>query len=180
MAYDINVVSGWSDWVSTVQIIAQNLEELGIAATVQTYDFAAFFDRLQKGDFDLTIYSGTSGHTPFGYYRSVMSNLTVTPIGELAAENYARYGNEEADALFEQFAATSDQAEQHEIANQLQMIYAETAPVIPLFPGPDWGEFNTMRFIDFPSEENPYALLAGYENPERLIELTTIKPRPEE
>ncbi|MDF3017619.1 MAG: extracellular solute-binding protein family 5 [Thermomicrobiales bacterium] len=140
MAYDINVVSGWSDWVSTVQIIAQNLEELGIAATVQTYDFAAFFDRLQKGDFDLTIYSGTSGHTPFGYYRSVMSNLTVTPIGELAAENYARYGNEEADALFEQFAATSDQAEQHEIANQLQMIYAETAPAIPLFPGPDWGE----------------------------------------
>ena len=60
------------------------------------------------------------------------------------------------------------------------MIYAETAPAIPLFPGPDWGEFNTMRFIDFPSEENPYALLAGYENPERLIELTTIKPRPEE
>jgi peptide/nickel transport system substrate-binding protein len=108
-----------------------------------------------------------------------MSNLTVTPIGELAAENYARYANEEADALLEQFAATSDEGEQHEIANQLQMIYAENAPAIPLFPGPNWGEFNTMRFIDFPSEENPYALLAGYEVPERLIQLTTIKPRPE-
>jgi peptide/nickel transport system substrate-binding protein len=180
MAYDINVVSGWSDWVSTVQIIAQNLQELGITATVQTYDFPAFFDRLQRGEFDLSIYSGSTGHTPFGYYRSVMSNLTVVPVGELAAENYGRYGNEEADALFEQFAATSDLDEQKEIVNQLQMIYAENAPLIPLFPGPDWGEFNTMRFIDFPSEENPYALLAGYENPERLIELTTIKPRPEE
>ena len=179
MAYDVNVVSGWSDWVSTVQIVAQNLEELGIAATVQTYDFAAFFDRLQKGDFDLTIYSGSGGPTPFGYYRSMMSNVTVMPVGELAAQNFARYGNEEADALLEQFAATSDQVEQQEIANQLQMIYAENAPAIPLFPGPDWGEFNTMRFIDFPSAENPYALLAGYENPERLIELITIKPRPE-
>ena len=176
LSYDINVVSGWSDWVSTVQIIAQNLEEVGIAAQVQTYDFAAFFDRLQKGDFDLTIWSGTSGHTPFGYYRSVMSNLTVVPVGELASENYARYGNEEADALLEQFAATADLDEQKEIVNQLQMIYAENAPAIPLFPGPDWGEFNTMRFTDFPSEENPYALLAGYENPERLIQLTTIKP----
>ena len=56
------------------------------------------------------------------------------------------------------------------------MLFADNAPLIPLFPGPDWGEFNTMRFTDFPSEENPYALLAGYENPERLIQLTTIKP----
>ena len=179
MVYDINVVSGWSDWVSTVQIIAQNLAEVGIEATVQTYDFGAFFDRLQNGDFDLTIWSGTSGHTPFGYYRSMMSNLTVVPIGEPAAENYARFGNEEADALLEQFAATADLDEQKEIVNQLQMLYAQNAPAIPLFPGPDWGEFNTMRFIDFPSEENPYALLAGYENPERLIQLVTIKPRPE-
>ena len=61
MSYDINVVSGWSDWVSTCQIMAQNLEEVGIAAQVQTYDFAAFYDRLQKGDFDLTIWSGTGG-----------------------------------------------------------------------------------------------------------------------
>ncbi len=36
-----------------------------------------------------------------------------------------------------------------------------------------------MRFTGFPSEENPYALLSAYENPERLIQLTTIKPRPE-
>jgi peptide/nickel transport system substrate-binding protein len=180
MTYDINVVSGWSDWVSTVQIISQNLEELGITAQVQTYDFAAFYDRLQKGDFDLSIYGSTGGPTPFNFFRSMMSTATVTPIGEVAAENFGRYGNEEADALLEQFAGTSDEAEQQEIANQLQMLYAESAPAIPLFPGPNWGEFNTMRFIDFPSEENPYALLAGYENPERLIQFVTIKPRPEE
>ena len=53
--YDINVVSGWSDWVSACQIMAQNLEEIGIKATVQTYDFSAWFDRVQKGDFDLSI-----------------------------------------------------------------------------------------------------------------------------
>jgi peptide/nickel transport system substrate-binding protein len=180
MSYDINVVSGWSDWVSTVQIIAQNLEEIGITAQVQTYDFAAYIDSLQKGEYDLSISWSSGGPTPFGYYRGVMSTVTVAPVGEVSAENFGRYGNEEADALLEQFAATSDQAEQQEIVNQLQMIFAENAPALPLFPGPDWGEFNTMRFIDFPSEENPYALLAGYENPERLIQLTTIKPAPEE
>jgi peptide/nickel transport system substrate-binding protein len=180
MTYDINVVSGWSDWVSTVQIIAQNLEEIGITAQVQTYDFAAYIDSLQKGEYDLSISWSAGGPTPFGFYRGIMSTVTVPPVGEVSAENFGRYGNEEADALLEQFAATSDQAEQQEVANQLQMIYAENAPAIPLFPGPNWGEFNTMRFIDFPSEENPYAKLAGYENPERLIQLTTIKPAPEE
>lgn len=176
LSYDINVVSGWSDWVSTVQIIAQNLADIGIEAKVQTYDFAAYFDRLSKGDFDLSIWSGQVGPTPYTYYRNVMGSVMVVPVGDVSAQNFHRYGSPDADALLEQFAATADADEQHEIANQLQMIFAESAPLIPLFPGPVWGEFNTMRFTDFPSEENPYALLAGYENPERLIQLTTIKP----
>ncbi len=176
LSYDINVVSGWSDWVSTVQIIAQNLADIGIEAKVQTYDFAAFFDRLAKGDFDLSIWSGNMGPTPFTYYQSAMASVMVVPLGEIAAQNFHRYGNTEADALLEQFVATADLDEQHEIANQLQMLFAENAPLIPLFPGPNWGEFTTLRFTDFPSEENPYAKLAGYENPERLIQLTTIRP----
>ncbi len=180
MTYDLNVVSGWSDWVASCQIMAQNLEEVGITASVQTYDYAAFYDRLSKGDFDLQIWSGGVGPTPYTYYRNVMGSVMVVPVGEAAAQNFHRYGNPEADDLLEQFAATADPDEQQAIADQLQMIFVENAPLIPIFPGPDWGEFNTMRFIDFPSEENPYALLAGYENPERLIQLTTIKPRPEE
>jgi peptide/nickel transport system substrate-binding protein len=108
-----------------------------------------------------------------------MGSVMVVPVGEAAVQNFHRYGNPDADALLEHFVATADEAEQREISDQLQMIYVENAPLIPLFPGPDWGEFSTRRFIDFPSEENPYALLAGYENPERLIQLVTIKPRPE-
>jgi peptide/nickel transport system substrate-binding protein len=179
LQYDLNVVSGWSDWVAACQIMAQNLEEVGIAATVQTYDYAAFYDRLSKGEFDLQIWSGQVGPTPYTYYRNVMGSVMVVPVGEGAVQNFHRYGNPDADALLEQFVATADPEEQRAISDQLQMIYVENAPLIPIFPGPDWGEFNTTRFIDFPSAENPYALLAGYENPERLIQLVTIKPVPE-
>lgn len=176
MAYDINVVSGWSDWVSACQIMAQNLEDLGITATVQTYDFSAWFDRVQKGDFDLSIGWSSDGPTPFNFYRGAMSGSTFVEVGELATENWHRYVSEAADELLDQFAASTDQAEQMEIAAQLQMLFAEEAPALPLFPGPHWGEYNTMRFTDFPNEENPYAVLAGYDNPERLFALTTIKP----
>ncbi|MBA2519127.1 MAG: ABC transporter substrate-binding protein [Chloroflexia bacterium] len=176
MSYDLNVVSGWSDWVSSCQIMAQNLGDLGITVRVQTYDFPAWFDRVTQGDFDLSIGWSSNGPTPFNFYRGAMSSSTFVEIGEVATENWQRYVSEAADELLTRFAAATEEAEQMELANQLQMIYAEEAPGIPLFPGPSWGEFNTMRFTDFPSADNPYAVLSAYLNPDRLIMMTTIKP----
>jgi ABC-type transport system substrate-binding protein len=44
--YEVLCVSGWSDWVRASQIIARNLREVGVAATVRTYDFGAWFQRV--------------------------------------------------------------------------------------------------------------------------------------
>ncbi len=63
---------------------------------------------------------------------------------------------------FPQFAASTDEAEQKDLVNQLQMLYVEQFPAIPLFPGPEWGQYNDTRFTDFPSEENPYSILSSY------------------
>ena len=176
MTYDINVVSGWSDWVQSCQIMAQNLEEIGIRAEVKTYDYNAWYERVQTGDFDLSIGWSSGGATPFNFFRGILSSQTALEIGEAANENWHRFVSEEGDALLADFAATSDLAEQQRIAGELQAIYAEMAPAIPLFPGPQWGEFNTTRFTGFPSEENPYADLATFANPGRLLVMTTIEP----
>ena len=69
------------------------------------------------------------------------------------------------DDLLEKFVATSDEAEQKDLVNQLQKIYSDNVPAIPLFPGPQWGEFNTARFTGFPNEDDPYALLSTYQLP---------------
>lgn len=175
MEYELNVVSGWSDWVQAVDIIAQNLAEIGIRATVKPYDQTTWQTRVQNGEFTMTIGWSAQGSTPFNFYRGVMSSETKVPIGESAGENWHRFASPEADELLARFAATSDEAEQLELVNQLQQIYADVAPAIPLFPGPQWGEFNTTRFEGFPSEENPYCLLSTYAA-ERLILLTTITP----
>ncbi|NNE43199.1 MAG: ABC transporter substrate-binding protein, partial [Gemmatimonadetes bacterium] len=39
--YDILVVAGWSDWVRACQVIARGLRDIGIDASVKTYDFGA-------------------------------------------------------------------------------------------------------------------------------------------
>jgi peptide/nickel transport system substrate-binding protein len=178
MEYDLNVVTGWSDWVSACEIMAQNFEEIGIKATVQPYDVSTWQDRVQKGDFDLSIGWSSQGATPLNFYRGAMSTETVEPTGTTGTENWQRYASKDADGLLDEFAATSDAEEQKAIVAKLAMAYATEVPAIPLFPGPQWGEFNTKRFTGFPDESNPYGLLSTYEFPDRLILMTTIEPKP--
>jgi peptide/nickel transport system substrate-binding protein len=108
-----------------------------------------------------------------------MSASTAKPAGEVGAENWHRYVSEKGDQLLTQFASTADEAEQKEIAAQLQQTFADEAPALPLFPGPSWYEYNTTRFTGFPTEEDPYAVGSFFNagTPEQLIVMTTIKPK---
>jgi peptide/nickel transport system substrate-binding protein len=179
LEFDLNVVTGWSDWVSACEIMAQNLSEIGIKATVQPYDQSVWQERVQGGDFDLSIGWTSGGATPFNFYRGIMSSQILRPVGEQASENWQRFVAEGADGLLDEFASTSDPAESTRIANELQMLYATSVPAIPLFPGPQWGEFNTARFTGFPSEEDPYAVLSTYQHPDRLLVMCRLEPRAE-
>ncbi|WP_437971432.1 ABC transporter substrate-binding protein [Sorangium sp. So ce260] len=177
MRFEINVVTGWSDWVRAVQIIAQNLKQLGIDASLKTYDFSAFFEALQKGTFDMSMGWTVVEPTPYNYYRELMSAELVKPVGEASARNWHRYGDKGADKLLQQFEAATEFAEQKRILDEVQMLYAQNAPVIPLFKNPSWGEYNTKRFTGFPTKENPYAKLSPNNPPEYLLVLTELKPK---
>jgi peptide/nickel transport system substrate-binding protein len=176
LVYDINVVSGWTDWVSACQIMAQNLAEVGFNVSVKTYDFSAWLDRVQKGEFDMSIGWSSQGATPLNFYRGAMSGTKVRPIGEAAEENWHRFSSEEADELLVQFASVSDFEEQKAIADRLQMLFVENAPALPLFPGPQWYEYNTTRFTGFPNADDPYAIGSTYAA-EAVLVMTSIKPK---
>jgi peptide/nickel transport system substrate-binding protein len=178
MSYEINVVTGWSDWVQAVQIIAQNFEEIGVKLEVKAYDFAAWYEKVTKGEFDVSIGWSAGGPTPYNFYRGQFSSLTYAEIGKVSNENWHRFKDADADKLLADFAASTDDAAKTEMANQLQMLFVEKFPAIPLFPGPQWGEYNSTRFIDFPDADNPYTILSCYGYTERCLTLTTIKPRP--
>ncbi len=173
--FELNVVSGWSDWVQSCEIMARNLADIGFKVTVQPYDQTTWQTRVQNGEFSMSIGWSSQGATIFNFYRGCMATETRKPVGESGTENWHRFSSEQADTLLAAFAATSDEAEQKDISNQLQAIYAENAPAVPLFPGPQWGEFNTSRFTGFPSEEDPYAILSTYAG-ERGLVMTAVTP----
>ncbi len=180
MKYDLIVVSGWTDWISACQIIAQNMGDLGIEINVQTPEYDAWYDEISKGQFQWAIGWSDGGATPYNFYRGQMSKITLQPVGESASSNWGRFDNPQVDTLLEEFAKTSDAAKQKSIMDQIQMLFVNDAPALPLFPGPDWYEYNTTRFTGFPTQDNPYAPGPPYQSPggyaSPLFIFTTVKP----
>jgi peptide/nickel transport system substrate-binding protein len=176
---DITCVAGWSDWIIAGQIIAKNLRAIGVDATLRTYDFGAYFQRLQTGDYDLGIsWSTTGGPSLYTYYHRQMSTETVKPLGQAAEYNWQRFGSTDADALLAALAKTSDPEEEGKLARKLERIFLQNAPALPLFPGPAWGEYVSTRFTGFPTQANPFAALAPYKAPGYLLTLVELEPTP--
>ena len=172
---DIIIVSGWSDWIRSAQVVSQNLKNVGINAKVKTYDFGAWISRMQKGEFELAIGWAEKGTTPYALYRGMMSSEYLQPIGEIADVNWHRFGLASADSLFREYEQTSNQNEITEIIYELQHLFIEHAPSLPLFAEASWAECNSKYFTNFPSKENPYATLSPNYPPENLLVLVNLK-----
>jgi peptide/nickel transport system substrate-binding protein len=181
MKYALLSPAGWSDWNSACQIIANNMKDLGITIELQTPEQNTWQDQVFQGKYQWTMSWSTGGATPYNFYRGQMSKLTVQPVGQNANENWGRYVDPKADDLLDQFARTSDPAQQKTLMNQLQMIFVNDAPALPLFPGPDWYEYVTTRFTGFPTKDNPYAPGPPFSAPaislNVLMVLTSITPK---
>ncbi|HUQ02944.1 MAG TPA: ABC transporter substrate-binding protein [Kofleriaceae bacterium] len=180
LAFDIEVVSGWSDWVRAAQLIARDLQAIGVDAHLRVYDFGAWMSRLQEGTFALSVGYSLDGPTPFQFYRWTMASRTVKPVGKLAPGNWHRFGDAEADRLLDAFERAATPEAQRAIGVSLQRRFAEVAPAIPLFPNPMWGEFSTARFVGFPDASKPFARLSPHAEPDMLLVLTAVEPRGED
>ena len=176
LTLEISTVAGWSDWVRAAQVIANDLRSVGVDARIRSHDFSAWFERLQRGDFDLSIGWTVDGASPYAHYRAMMSSSLVKPAGEVAALNWHRYGSVEADRLLDAWARSPDPKAQRGFAHELQALFLEQAPAIPLFLNPSWGECSSRRFTGWPSAENPYARLSPNHGAEALLVMNELQP----
>jgi peptide/nickel transport system substrate-binding protein len=174
---DLNCVVGWSDWIIAAEIMVNNLRAVGLDVTLRTYAFGAWFNKLQTGNFQLSMSWSDGGATPWSFYLRQMSADSYRPIGESADNNWQRFVSPKADELLTAFASTSDLDEQKRLASELQREFVRKAPAIPLFPGPTWGQFNSTRIVGFPSKKQPYAPLAPYKAPGQILTMVELHPR---
>jgi peptide/nickel transport system substrate-binding protein len=176
MRYEIHAVAGWSNSEATASIIQQSLAEVGIAASAVPLPYQTWSDKLQNGRFDMGIWGSTRGPTPYQFYRGQLDAELVRPIGEEATDNFPRFASAEASPILRRFEAASDPAELLALSGELQKIYVENAPSLPLFASPLWGVFNTARFVGFPGRARAYAGASPGQT-DTLPALVEIAPR---
>jgi len=180
LKFTLTMVNGFTDWIAIGPVIQQNLKTIGIDAQIKTMDVPVAFDSWMKGTFDMSMFFGVDATSPYALYRNIMSKDTVKPVGTDTplTVNHWRFASSKADDLLTKYATSSDPAKQKEIAQQLQTVFADEAPVIPMWAAPQLYNYNTKRFSGWASKDNPYAAAMSIQDvPAELLILTALKPK---
>src|SRR5438270_1287711 len=69
LSFSIINIAGYTDWVASVQVIQENLKQIGIELKPSNLDSQAYFDKLFNGSFELAYGSVTTSPGPSPYYE---------------------------------------------------------------------------------------------------------------
>jgi len=168
---------GYSDWVATLQVVAQGMKAAGIQLNVNNLSSDDYYNKMYNGKFDLAYYAQTGGPAPYYELRQWLYSANSAPIGQQATTNYERYMVPSTDKLFDSYAATTDTGQQHQIIAQLEQIMLKDVPVIPVTESPDWYQYNTAKFTGWVTQQNPYALPSAFQYPDMGQVLLHLQPK---
>ncbi|WP_432570923.1 ABC transporter substrate-binding protein [Kineococcus sp. SYSU DK005] len=150
------VTSEYPETVTAAQVIASQLEPLGITVEIQTEDFATWLDRQGRGDFDAFVLGWLGNLDPFDYYdgqhRTGGSN------------NYHGYSNPAVDDLLDRAAVAVDRDERKAlydraaelIVDDVSYLYLYNPDVVQAWtPGLSGYEVRPDKAVDFDSVALP-------------------------
>ena len=176
---DIHVISGWSDWVASNQIITKNLQDIGIDSNVKLEpDWNSWFPNAFATKNPTLLWQNGSQASPYGFFFANLSQNAVLPSGQDSSStgNWSHTFDPKAAPLLDQWKATLDHAKQQAIATQLEKQFLADMPVIPLFIGPRWSTYSTKFFHCFNSPQNFYGDPIFTTYPDNLLSFTRICP----
>jgi len=176
LSFQINVVTGWTDWVTADQIIADNLKAIGIDAKVNSISYNSYFSALQMGSFDTAISWTNPGPTPYYLYNSLLNSTNSAVVGKQASSNFERWMDPATDQLLGQYATTADASVQQQALNGLEKIMVEQLPSIPLVYGATWYEYSSRTFTGWPDAEHAYASPAPFDFPDAEMVVLNLTP----
>jgi peptide/nickel transport system substrate-binding protein len=174
------VPSGWTDWMASIQSIAQSAKAGGIKISVAFPSYNDRTDKIQKGTFDLAIVNDAQiSNTPWTYYNWMFRQ----PIQAVQnAGNDGRYKNAKLWSLVQQLDATSTSnvVTMKKIISQIQTIQLQDVPIIPLWYNGAWSQASNAVWTNWPSSAatSPHyfpVTWGGYWNMGTVLMLTELK-----
>ncbi len=155
-AVTIQDPDGWTDWNSATDLIVQELKAVGINAVAYFPQDAARNTNLTDGTYDLALDNNAQvAATPWSYFDRVFQ----LPIAkqQTAQLNWERFSDPAAWALVQKIGTIvpTDTAAIQAIYTQLETIFLQNLPEIPLWYNGAWAQFNTTYWHDYPTSTTP-------------------------
>jgi peptide/nickel transport system substrate-binding protein len=180
VSVELSCPAGWSDWVTSFQIMQSNLQAIGINTTFDQKDQTTWLDDRTKRLLPVSYYIPSPGLSPYPFFYSYMAQGTYFPVGQDALAsgwgNLEGWYSSTATNLLQQYRQTTNVAKQRQIVDQLQKIQVQNMPIIPTVYQALWYDYSTKHFTGFPDKSHYYAIGSSYQYPDDAKILTTIRP----
>ena len=159
LSFNVAVTNGTAAWISAVDIMNQQLKEIGIEFKTQQVSSNEWGQGLRKGDYQFTVYGLwlPDSNEAFGFYNQWYNGAKTAPKGEIAYPGYARYKNEKVDAALTLLNETTDKDKRQEAYSTIQQQVFEDMPYIPILRQSGLTAFWTDKVTGWPSDDNLYA-----------------------
>jgi len=184
-AITLQVPDGWTDWMQGIQVIQQELSQIGINIQLIYPQDPARNANLTNGTYDLALDNNAGlDSTPWSYFQRVYQ-LPIEK-AQTSQENWERYSSPADWALVQQAGSTptSDTAKLDTIYSQLEKDFLQQLPEIPVWYNGAWFQGSTKYWQDYPqsgtSDQNMPVMWGGYIGAMTTVyALANLKPVPQ-
>lgn len=124
LAFTTGLIAGNDVATKGFELFQANLKAVGIKTDARSYEFNVFFQKEEKGEFDIDAAGFGGGADPDPY---ILLHSKAFPPNGL---NYGRFSDPKLDALIEQAREASDLAKRKELYYKLQELCIEDVPIL--------------------------------------------------
>ncbi|WP_432496859.1 ABC transporter substrate-binding protein [Kineococcus auxinigenes] len=165
LSMTIEVVTGWTDYITAIQTISQQAKAAGIELQAAQSSWNEWTDKRMKGNFQLAIDSLWQGPSPDPYYlyNYFYAGEMTAPVGEKSpGNNYSRFSDPAVDAALEALRgiAPEDEAARQAQFDVIQTAIVDQMPYVPILTGGTTSVWNVEKFSGWPTDEDQYAFPA--------------------
>lgn len=180
LSLTVEVVTGWTDYITAIDTMAQQLKAVGIDLKVAQSSWNEWTDKKSKGNYQLAIDSLGQGAAsdPYYLYDKYFNSEFTAPVGEIAPQNIARFSDPEVDAALAVLKATNptDTAARQAQFDIIQAKIVADMPYIPIMTGGTTSEYHSDKFTGWPTLDNLYAFPAIWASPDNAEIFKSLKP----
>jgi ABC-type transport system substrate-binding protein len=120
--------------VAVASVFQESWKRVGVEVRIARAEPAVFFDRLTYGEFDTALHRFTGGNQFTTILKGAFHSRSIHVRGRGGGEiNYARFSDDELDALIDRADTSANRTEQRELYAMIQDRIANAAPWIPLW-----------------------------------------------